>query len=249
MGRPKASPKNLSIVLAFADAITLPTSPDPSNLHSVGSNELFSIIAKCFPFLVRNSLDRRPANRSALSAVEFRKHLCRSGRYVARRRRQRIAGERDRWTTSELVWTSRRWADPSDPRDIAHIEAHVRELQRSHPVLLPNLDLHRLSRLILDASSGKATVASCCDTPYPHTDDETGLKGEESDEGYYVRKDAIAQLDGVSSTPQSAAAAAALLSRESSAAASAWRGGAFSRRRPAAVDSDHRRAAVVESDH
>lgn len=159
MGRPKASPSNLSIALSFANTVTSTANKDLMTAVPVVADVLYSALARYMPFIARDQNDRHPVNRTAVTSIEFRKHLIRPGGYIGQRRRRRVSMTRDRWTTSSLIWSNRRWLNVADPADYALLVAGHDEMQRKFPTIEHDLDLARLAHVVATAATESASVA------------------------------------------------------------------------------------------
>jgi hypothetical protein len=84
MVRPRASEANLRAALSFADILIARKTmgdaiPKASRVPLKGPRSIYAAFRECFPELVRNSRDRFPKNRQAVSMIELNKMLFRSG--------------------------------------------------------------------------------------------------------------------------------------------------------------------------
>ena len=95
MVRPRATEKNLTIALAFANMVTVQSKPGVrSNQLLVarkGRQSIFAVFAACLPDLVRESHEKRPKNRHGVALIEFNKALQSAG-FKSVRKRDRIDG-------------------------------------------------------------------------------------------------------------------------------------------------------------
>jgi hypothetical protein len=133
MGRPKASPRNLSIALAFANTVTLSTNSctESDQVHCKGNESLFAALCTCLPGIVRR-LESDSNQHLKVSCVELNKALADSG-YVPCRKRKRLAGSSSRWTKGVVVWSNRRVANPRDSADLFHIQHGLSQMHNSFP--------------------------------------------------------------------------------------------------------------------
>ena len=100
MVRPRASEENIGLAVAFADVVIVKTVSWPFKSESTvlvarkGRQSVFAALASCFPDLVRDSGDKRPKNRNAVSQMELNKALQSAGLKSMRKRDRAEGGVR-----------------------------------------------------------------------------------------------------------------------------------------------------------
>lgn len=118
MVRAAASPKNREFAVVFSQTVTEKTcgaSPASSIVGRSGDNSLFEVFGQCFPSAVRTH------SRNGVTLIEFNKELERAEFLRVRHRNtmQKIVDDAEK---STYFWGARRWRDPDNAEDLAHLQ-------------------------------------------------------------------------------------------------------------------------------
>ena len=108
MVRPKASEVNLRIALSFVDMLIVrekvgAADTNASRVARKGPRSPFAAFRACFPDLARNSQDRYPKNRQAVSNVELNKAMKSTGLRSIRKRDMTEEGVRWLYKVTQIV--------------------------------------------------------------------------------------------------------------------------------------------------
>jgi hypothetical protein len=185
MVRPKASRENIRIAIEFADIVTFHARSETlenertAMVARKGRYSIFAAFSTCLPELAREAHEKHPRNRSGVALVELNKALVMAGLH-AKRIRDRKGGTGHRhfqvfpfldFSTWGFIfsqqflcflqfWANRRWADPTDPRDVRIMVEKLCRAQQNYPEFR-HCTLERLQSVISSfcSKSGKA----CCE--------------------------------------------------------------------------------------
>jgi len=128
--RTKGSIQCLSFGLEFANAVTVEIDENhsaPCLVDCNGPNSVFAVLHMCVPSIVRTDANSNPI-KGAISSIEFRKFLAKSG-YESCRHRSRVRGTKDKWTKGIKRWKNRRWIDPDNADELAHFKTKLDKLK------------------------------------------------------------------------------------------------------------------------
>ena len=127
MVRPKASDRNKTIAVFFANTVTVDTSNIATRMKQGkydfivcrGPHSIYGAMRACLPNIVRDSMDEENINRTGLAEVEMNKSLLMHGyKSIRRRGLSELGGNMQRG------WQDRRWVDPTNIEDVQHVKDH-----------------------------------------------------------------------------------------------------------------------------
>jgi len=103
---------------------------DTSLVARRGPNSVFFALARCAPAVIR---DRSKANRKGISEAELLRALGDSGQFTPFRDRRGVRMSDDPTGAGMCLFNNRRWRNPADLSDLAHLHDQHKRLAKAFP--------------------------------------------------------------------------------------------------------------------
>ena len=159
--RTKGSVEWLKVGLEFANAVTVEINDQRSSCSLVdcmGPNSVFAALSLSIPSITR-TCEGHDVLKGAISSIELCKFLIKSG-YESCRHRNRVKGTKDKWTKGVRRWKNRRWVDPDQADELAHLKANLDELKSRNPRLCTISEERLLEFLSVRPSNAESLQSS-----------------------------------------------------------------------------------------